>query len=64
MMYNIFMPLIFGRDKKGNYVKYGKHGAKYYFYDIPSKNRAIRRAGLQARAIHAAKAQTSKIQKT
>ena len=46
------MPLIQGEDKKGYYIKWGEHGHHYYFRTYSGKNRAIKSALKQAKAIY------------
>jgi len=47
------MPLIEGKDMKGNFFKWGDHGKKYYFDPLSSRSKktAITHAKKQALAI-------------
>ncbi len=45
------MPLIYGKDKKGKYVKWGKSGKKYHYKTEAGKSGAINKAKKQAKAI-------------
>ena len=46
------MPIMYGKDELGKYVKWGKSGKKYYFVSENGKKRAIKKAKKQAKAIY------------
>ena len=56
------MPYMTGKDKKGNYVKWGESGKKYYFDpdDKASRQRAKAKAQKQAAAILASQSKKGK----
>jgi len=41
------MPIIKGRDKNGNYYRYGKSGKKFYYTTEDTRKQAKRKAILQ-----------------
>ena len=47
------MPIQYGKDKKGCYVKWGRSGAKYHYKcgDASARERARKKANKQAVAI-------------
>jgi len=49
------MPAQYGKDSKGNWVRWGTQGAKYYYKkgDDASKNRALAKMNAQRKAIKA-----------
>jgi len=49
------MPIWLGKDDKGCFVQWGKHGKKYYYKcdDENEKRKAIEKAGKQAQAAYA-----------
>jgi hypothetical protein len=47
------MPIRTGKDAKGRFVRWGGHGAKYYFATPAQKLRALQKARRQAAAAHA-----------
>jgi hypothetical protein len=47
------MPVTFGKDKKGNYVKWGKGGKHFYFKTEIGMKRQINHVKKISRAIHA-----------
>jgi len=51
--YNIIMPLMQGLDRLGRYIKWGRHGKKYYYSSNSTKAIAKYKAMQQARAIFA-----------
>ena len=47
------MPTRIGKDKKGQYARWGGHGKKYYFKTASGRKAAIKKANKQGQAAHA-----------
>ena len=47
------MPVRPGQDAQGNFMRWGAHGAKYYYHGRVAKQAAIAAATRQGRAVHA-----------